>query len=139
MAGSDEIAVTLDRSVALVLFDFLARATDEEEGEFLADALQHKAELPALWATLAALESVLAEPFAPNYGALVEGGAGRGHQEARRGAAIAAEIRVFCGIPAHECALQRRDIESNIRPGSAPRSAAGTARSSRCRWQPTIP
>jgi hypothetical protein len=72
VADSDEIAVTLDRSVALVLFDFLARATDEEEGEFLADALLHKAELPALWATLAALESVLPEPFAPNYGALVK-------------------------------------------------------------------
>jgi len=51
---------------------FPARATDEEEGEFLADALLHKAELPALWATLAALESVLPEPFAPNYGALVK-------------------------------------------------------------------
>ena len=71
VADSDEIAVTLDRSVALVLFDFLARATDEEEGEFLADALLHKAELPALWAMLAALESVLAEPFAADYGARI--------------------------------------------------------------------
>jgi hypothetical protein len=55
-----------------VLFDFLARAADEEEGEFLADALQHKAELPALWATLAALENVLPEPFAADYGAQVK-------------------------------------------------------------------
>ncbi len=74
MARSDQVQdqdvqVTLDRSVALVLFDFLARTADEEEGEFLAEALQHKAELPALWATLAALESVLPEPFAADYSA----------------------------------------------------------------------
>ncbi len=91
MADSDEISVTLDRAVALVLFDFLARATDEEEGEFLADALLHKAELPALWATLAALESVLPEPFAPDYARVGQGGPGRRREEAGRGAAIAAE------------------------------------------------
>jgi len=72
VAASDEIAVTLDRSVALVLFDFLSRTSDEEDGEPLADALQHKAELPALWAMLAALEEALTEPFAPDYGALVK-------------------------------------------------------------------
>lgn len=72
MAASDDVTLTLDRPVALVLFDFLARAADEEEGEFLADALQHKAELPALWATLAALEGVLTEPFAANYTELVK-------------------------------------------------------------------
>ena len=69
MAASDDITVTLDRSVALVLFDFLSRTTDEEDGEPLNQALQHKAELPALWATLAALEGVLTEPFANDYGA----------------------------------------------------------------------
>jgi len=72
VAQSDQVQVTLDHAVALVLFDFLARAADEEEGEFLADALQHKAELPALWATLAALENVLPEPFAADYGAQVK-------------------------------------------------------------------
>jgi len=72
VAQSDQVQVTLDRAVALVLFDFLARAADEEAGEFLAEALQHKAELPALWATLAALESVLPEPFAADYGAQVK-------------------------------------------------------------------
>jgi len=72
VAATDDVTLTLDRSVALVLFDFLARAADEEEGEFLADALQHKAELPALWATLAALEGVLPEPFAADYGAQVK-------------------------------------------------------------------
>ena len=68
----DDITVTLDRSVALVLFEFLSRTTDEEDGEPLAEALQFKSELPALWATLAALEDVLTEPFAADYGARVK-------------------------------------------------------------------
>jgi hypothetical protein len=72
VAAPDEITVTLDRSVALVLFDFLSRTTDEEDGEPLNEALQHKAELPALWAMLAALESVLTEPFANDYRALLK-------------------------------------------------------------------
>ena len=62
-----------------------SRTTDEEEGEPLNDALQHKAELPALWATLAALESVLTEPFAPDYGARVK--AARADVVAEAGAA----------------------------------------------------
>lgn len=70
--AADNVLVTLDRSVALVLFDFLARNADEEDGETLAEALQHPAELPALWAALAALESALTEPFAADYGAAVE-------------------------------------------------------------------
>jgi hypothetical protein len=75
--ASDQVHVTLDRSVALVLFEFLSRTTDEEDGEPLAEALQFKAELPALWATLAALEEVLTEPFAADYGAQVK--AARAH------------------------------------------------------------
>jgi hypothetical protein len=72
VAASDDVKVTLDRSVALVLFDFLARTADEEDGEPLAEALQHKAELPALWATLAALENVLPEPFEADYSAQIK-------------------------------------------------------------------
>ena len=72
VAASDHISVTLDRSVALVLFEFLSRTADEEDGEPLTEALQHKAELPALWATLAALESVLTEPFAADYRARIK-------------------------------------------------------------------
>jgi len=68
----EETTIKLDRSVALVLFDFLSRTTDEEDGEPLNEALQHKAELPALWATLAALEEVLTEPFAADYSARVK-------------------------------------------------------------------
>ena len=72
MAASDQITLELDRSVALVLFDFLSRTADEEEGLPLNDALQHKAELPALWATLASLEEVLTEPMAADYAAKVK-------------------------------------------------------------------
>src|SRR5688572_19158128 len=72
VATADKIDIPLDRSVALVLFDFLSRTADEEEGAPLNDALQHKAELPALWATLAALEEVLPEPMAADYGAKVK-------------------------------------------------------------------
>lgn len=72
MASSDQIRITLDRSVALVLFDFLSRTADEEEGTPLNEALQHKAELPALWALLGALEEVLTEPAAADYGARVK-------------------------------------------------------------------
>ena len=67
-----QVQVTLDRSVALVLFEFLSRTADEEDGEPLAEALQFKAELPALWATLAALEEAMTEPFAADYGALLK-------------------------------------------------------------------
>ena len=72
MDNPEETTIKLDRSVALVLFDFLSRTTDEEDGEPLNGALQHKAELPALWATLAALEEVLTEPFAADYSARVK-------------------------------------------------------------------
>ncbi len=82
---TDETSIMLDRAVALVLFDFLSRTTDEEDGEPLREALQHPAELPALWATLTALESALAEPFAPDYGALLE--AARANVVARLGTA----------------------------------------------------
>jgi hypothetical protein len=72
MSASTGVTIALDRSVALVLFDFLSRTTDEEDGEPLNEALQHKAELPALWATLSALEDVLTEPVAADYGARVK-------------------------------------------------------------------
>ena len=72
MSASAGVTIALERSVALVLFDFLSRTTDEEEGEPLNEALQHKAELPALWATLSALEDVLTEPLAVDYGARVK-------------------------------------------------------------------
>jgi hypothetical protein len=63
----DTITLTLDRAVALVLFDFLARTTDEMDGEPLRDGLDDPAELPALWSLLAELEESLTEPFAADY------------------------------------------------------------------------
>jgi hypothetical protein len=65
--GIETVTLTLDRSVALVLFDFLARTTDEEDGEPLREALSDPSELPALWSLLADLEETLAEPFAADY------------------------------------------------------------------------
>jgi hypothetical protein len=66
--GIETVTLTLDRSVALVLFDFLARTTDEEDGEPLREALDDAAELPALWSLLTELEETLTEPFAADYG-----------------------------------------------------------------------
>ncbi len=65
--GIETVTLTLDRSVALVLFDFLARTADEEDGEPLREALGDPSELPALWSLLADLEETLAEPFADDY------------------------------------------------------------------------
>jgi hypothetical protein len=65
--SDDTVTLTLDRSVALVLFDFLSRTTDEDEGELLADAIESKAELPAMWSLLAELDEVLTEPLDDDY------------------------------------------------------------------------
>ena len=64
---NSKIEFELDRSLALVLFEFLARVADEQDGEPLAGTLDHDAELPALWALLALLEEHLDEPFADDY------------------------------------------------------------------------
>ncbi|MDQ2082480.1 hypothetical protein RA307_20020 [Xanthobacteraceae bacterium Astr-EGSB] len=80
---SDTVSLTLDRDVALVLFDFLARTADEEEGEPLQDALLHKAELAALLELFAGLEEMLEEPFAADYTRLVD--AARDRVEEARG------------------------------------------------------
>lgn len=68
-ATPDDVPVLLelDRPLALVLFEFLARVADEEGGDPLASALAHDAELPALLALLALLEEHLEEPFADDY------------------------------------------------------------------------
>jgi hypothetical protein len=70
MAEGDEIlslSLSLDRSVALTLFEFLSRVLDECDGEAIDAAIDHNAEIPALWALLAALEEQLDEPFAADY------------------------------------------------------------------------
>lgn len=66
-APADEITLHIDRAVALVLFEFLSRTVDDEDGESVADFVEDEAELPALWALLASLEAILNEPFDDNY------------------------------------------------------------------------
>lgn len=57
-----DVNLHIDRDVALVLFEFLSRTVDDGDGEALLDAIEDEAEVPALWALLAGLESVLGEP-----------------------------------------------------------------------------
>lgn len=64
---SEEITLVIDRSVAVVLFEFLSRTVDDGDGEALVDFVDDEAEVPALWALLAGLESVLTEPMAEDY------------------------------------------------------------------------
>ena len=66
-APDDEITLVIDRSVAVVLFEFLSRTVDDADGEAMADFIEDEAEIPALWALLAGLESVLTEPMAEDY------------------------------------------------------------------------
>lgn len=70
--AANTVTLTLDRSVALVMFDFLSRTADEDEGELLSEALESKAELAALFSLLAELDDVLTEPLADDYRALVD-------------------------------------------------------------------
>jgi hypothetical protein len=63
--------IVLDRAAALVLFEFLARTIDEEDGEPLKAALADPAELSVLWSVLTELEEVLTEPFDDDYRALL--------------------------------------------------------------------
>ncbi|MCS0493695.1 hypothetical protein NVS89_01200 [Ancylobacter sp. MQZ15Z-1] len=65
--ANDEVTLVIDRSVAVVLFEFLSRNVDDADGETLADFVEDEAEIPALWALLAGLESVLTEPMAEDY------------------------------------------------------------------------
>ncbi|MCS0501687.1 hypothetical protein [Ancylobacter mangrovi] len=65
--ANDEVTLVIDRSVAVVLFEFLSRNVDDADGETLADFVEDEAEIPALWALLAGLESVLTEPMADDY------------------------------------------------------------------------
>lgn len=73
MAERDDTAsVVLDRDVALVLFEFLARVVDEEEGEPLAEVLADDSELHALVSLFADLEDALTEPADEDYRKLLK-------------------------------------------------------------------
>ncbi|MCK0209229.1 hypothetical protein MWN33_14430 [Starkeya koreensis] len=65
--ANDEITLVIDRAVAVVLFEFLSRTVDDADGEALAEFIEDESEVPALWALLAGLESVLTEPLAEDY------------------------------------------------------------------------
>lgn len=65
--ANETINLSLDRAVALTLFEFLSRVMDECDGEPIDSAIDHNAEIPALWALLAVLEEHLDEPFASDY------------------------------------------------------------------------
>jgi len=60
----------LDKDEALVLFDLLARLSDDLE--MLEELLPDIAERRVLWRIEGQLEKELAEPFMPNYPKLVE-------------------------------------------------------------------
>ena len=59
---SDEIALTLTRDEALVLFEFVSRFSDTDELSII-----DQAEERALWNLTCVLEKVLSEPFGADY------------------------------------------------------------------------
>lgn len=66
----DSIAVPHD--YALVAFDFLTYLLEERKGADLIRLVRHDGELWALDRLLGALQRGLAEPFDPDYGALLQ-------------------------------------------------------------------
>lgn len=60
-------AITLDRSEAIVLFDWLAREIGERQAANATSALVHVSEFWALNALSGALEKTLAEPLGPGW------------------------------------------------------------------------
>ena len=60
--NTQHVSVDLTRAEALVLFEFLARYTNEERLE-----IEDQAEQRVLWDICASLEKMLAEPFATDY------------------------------------------------------------------------
>lgn len=64
---ADDVKLTLSGDEALVLFDWLARVNDGEVQVSLLPPEQR-----VLWGIESMLESVLVEPFSPNYAGLLE-------------------------------------------------------------------
>lgn len=63
----DGVSITLERHVALVLFEFLSRFSDTDD--FMAE---EPADQVAIWMLVASLESILVEPFDPKYEELLK-------------------------------------------------------------------
>ncbi len=66
-----EVVLTLNHSVALVVFDLLARMVDQQDTEGVRELLQHPGEVAALWSLMAAFEQVLNEPLEADYRQLI--------------------------------------------------------------------
>ncbi len=63
MTENNEILIKLNKDQALVLFEFLARFSDEGHKNIFKD---HAEEI-ILWKIEGQLEKILVEPFMPNY------------------------------------------------------------------------
>lgn len=64
----EKVTIKLTKDEALVIFDFLGRFNENStEKDF-----EHRADQIALWNLEVVLESVLAEPFLPNYEDLIK-------------------------------------------------------------------
>jgi hypothetical protein len=64
--SQSEVSLTLSKAEALVLFEWLASLDGSKMPPF-----NHPSEEKVLWKVEGQLESVLVEPFAPNYGELL--------------------------------------------------------------------
>ncbi|QTL04831.1 hypothetical protein J5J86_05800 [Aquabacter sp. L1I39] len=71
-ALAGEVALVLDKPVAVVLLDLLARIMDEGGAEQLRDVLEHPADMSAVWTLKTALGSAVGVPMAQDYDALVD-------------------------------------------------------------------
>jgi hypothetical protein len=65
--ADDEISLKLSKEQALVLFEWLAQVDSLDTSVF-----RHPAEEKVLWKLQGQLESVLSEPFAPDYNEILE-------------------------------------------------------------------
>ncbi len=68
-----EVALVLEKPVAVVLLDLLARVMDDGGADQLRDLLEHPADMSAVWTLKTALESAVGVPMAQDYDALVDG------------------------------------------------------------------
>lgn len=66
MMSNEKIAIELSAAEALVLFEFLSQYSDKDEL-----VIVDQAEQRVLWHICGQLESILVEPFMPNYLALL--------------------------------------------------------------------
>lgn len=62
----DGVTITLERDVALVLFEFLSQFSDRDEFR-----MEESADQVAIWTITGSLESILVEPFDPKYAELL--------------------------------------------------------------------